>query len=1036
MFSEQAMTILKKRYLHMKPDGTQEHPMDMFNRVATAIGRDEEERDAFYDMMRLFDFLPNSPTLMNAGKPNGQLSACFVIPIDDSMESIFDAVKLAAMIHKSGGGTGFSFSKLRPEGDKVGSTGGVASGPVSFMKVFNAATEAVKQGGTRRGANMSVLNVDHADIEKFIHCKDTEGELANFNISVGITDYFMRAVENDGIFWLHNPRDMEDTKSFTARSLMRQIAESAWKTGEPGVVFLDAMNRDNPTPQYGEYSSTNPCHRGDNLVHTTIGVVPIRDLVGKKFGVITPSGKIRDARAFATGFGDLWRVKLANGMHIDLTEHHNLIDASGNKIMVKDLHPGTMIALSAFPIRIPPHGDSLNIESGRVLGWLSGNGWWSFHSNSRVMKMQVGMCFSLEDRQIGDMVIKYMANVSSSGGPSLRERADKGTYETCSTDAGIINHFLHDLGAVNKRLGVPETVMRGNDEFRVGFLQGLFSSDGSVSRVYGKNSPGRRITLTTAYEKMAHDVHVLLSSMGIHSTCREATCTLPGRDKVYQRYDIVIYGESFCDFMDFVGFIPGSRKQLLAEEIRYHHEWRSAHRKNSTKVISVENLKVEEPVYNLTVEDDTHQFSVNGIISANCGEQPLLPYESCNLGSINLANMVKNGAVDWDKLEATAKLAARFLDRVIDANCYPTEAIREATLRTRKIGLGVMGWADMLVKLGIPYDSDKALGLAEDVMHIIRAEALLESIGKNATVTTIAPTGTLSIIAGVNSGIEPFFALKYDRKNALGEGTVVNQALLNSIKGSAKSLCDSVIESVEKHGNLETAQVDDEFRALFKTSHEIPWQQHIRMQAAFQKFTDNAVSKTINMPHDATVEDVEAAYMMAWKEGCKGITVYRDGCREQQVYNLTKKEPGKRERPEVTFGMTRKIRLGCDRSLYVTVNNDDEGLCEVFAETGKAGGCIGSHTEGLARVISLALRSGVNVDAIVDQLSGIRCDRPKLGVLSCSDAIAKALSLSGKTDEVYKPKMDVAPECPSCGGHVEMRDGCIVCVDCGESRCG
>jgi ribonucleoside-diphosphate reductase alpha chain len=742
MLSKNALTVLEKRYLRKDEKGnTVETPEQMFRRVADAIakaelnyGKSEMDvtgiADEFYELMSNLDFLPNSPTLMNAGRPLGQLSACFVLPIDDSMESIFEAVKDTALIHKSGGGTGFAFSRLRPANDVVQSTNGVSSGPISFREVFNSATEAIKQGGTRRGANMGCLRVDHPDIVDFIMCKKENTKLTNFNISVLLTDKFMQALESGGEYDLMSPRTHEPLKKMDARKVFDLIVNMAWRNGEPGIIFIDRINRDNPTPQIGEIESTNPC-----------------------------------------------------------------------------------------------------------------------------------------------------------------------------------------------------------------------------------------------------------------------------------------------------------------------------------------------------------------------GEQPLLPHESCNLGSINLSNMVMvddgHLEINFDKLRKTVRLAVRFLDDVIDVNEYPLPAIAEMTRGNRKIGMGVMGFADMLIQLGLPYNSEQGIHTAEQVMSFISQEGkkmsaeLAEERGvfpnfegsvfdrsdpmrvRNATVTTIAPTGTLSIIANCSSGVEPLFAVSYVRRVLDGTEMVEVNPNFERVARERDFYNENLMKELASKGSVRGVEgVPADLQRTFVTAMDIAPNWHVRMQAAFQRFTDNAVSKTVNFPNTATTDDVREVYQLAYKEGCKGVTIYRDGSRDEQVLSFgdSGKTQGKegaavsrapRPRPTRTFGSTERITTGCGH-LYVTINEDEHGLCEVFTAMGKAGGCAASQLEATGRLISLALRAGVDAKSILKHLRGIRCPTPSWDsagpVLSCGDAIGIAIEnyLKAKGDETsgdgvrkLSDKLDtLMGACPDCGGAIEHESGCVVCRLCGFSKCG
>ena len=771
--SENARAVLEKRYLIRDENGRPTETVDgLFHRVADAIAQADAVFDAdanvaataqsFYEMMTELEFLPNSPTLMNAGRPLGQLSACFVLPVGDSMEEIFDAIKNAALIHKSGGGTGFSFSRLRSRGSTVNSTGGVASGPISFMKVFNAATEAVKQGGTRRGANMGILRVDHPDIMDFISCKNDTHEITNFNLSVGITEAFMKAVEQNTDYALVDPASHQITGRLNARKVFEAIINSAWQTGEPGIIFLDRLNRDNPVPSLGEIESTNPC-----------------------------------------------------------------------------------------------------------------------------------------------------------------------------------------------------------------------------------------------------------------------------------------------------------------------------------------------------------------------GEQPLLPYEACNLGSINLVQHLKETPDGWvldkEKLTATVYKAVHFLDNVIEVNQYPLPEIDQMTRSTRKIGLGVMGFADMLLYLGIPYSSEEGVEMGRTVMELVESAGhrasqelaakrgafptFAESIFRdgapmrNATVTTIAPTGTLSIIAGVSSGVEPVFAYAYIRNVMDNTHLIEANGILKDVLVRRGLYTEELMQQIVEQGSLaHIAGIPEDIRKVFVCAHDVSPIWHVKMQAAFQTYTDNAVSKTVNFPNSATREDVREVYELAYRLGCKGTTIYRDGSRQEQVLNIGKvndsraaqqpqedsplcdscqsNQPGygcilPRPRPEITSGFTEKVKIGCG-NLYITVNYDENGICEVFTNTGRAGGCP-SQSEATARLVSVGIRAGMDPKEIIQQLKGIRCPsclrQPGVPVTSCPDAIAKALEkvhkaakdgtlpapMGSVTTTAPAPSApqkapvmaDMTPAqaklakfCPECGSRLEHEGGCVTCRECGYSKCG
>jgi ribonucleoside-diphosphate reductase alpha chain len=760
--SENALRVLERRYLKKDAQGRViETPEELFRRVAKTIadaeglyGCSAEEtkklEEDFFNMMASLEFMPNSPCLMNSGRELGQLSACFTLPIEDSMESIFQTLKATAMIHKSGGGTGFSFSNLRPKNSVVKSTGGVASGPVSFMKVYDSATEAVKQGGTRRGANMGILRIDHPDILEFITCKDNSKRITNFNISVAITEDFMKKLQNNEEYDLIDPHTRRIVNRLNTSQVFDLIVKQAHKNGEPGIIFIDKIERDNPTPKLGRIESTNPC-----------------------------------------------------------------------------------------------------------------------------------------------------------------------------------------------------------------------------------------------------------------------------------------------------------------------------------------------------------------------GEQPILPYESCDLGSINLARMVKKTdsgyEVDWERLKKVAGLTVHFLDNVIDANKFPLLEIEKATKLTRKIGLGVMGWASLLIRLGIPYNSDEALRLADKLMSFVLdvakekscqlarqkgaflafKDSVWEQQGmrlRNATLTTIAPTGTISIISGpTSSGIEPLFAISYYRNVMDNDKLVEVEPMFEQVARERGFYSRELMEKIAEVGSIQKIEeIPLDVRGVFVTAHDISPEWHIRTQAVFQKYTNNAVSKTINFPSEASIEEVRRSYLLAYELGCKGITVYRDKSRQEQVLNIagsqdaasevgeSKELEGKivpRPRPEVTTGTTTKVSTGCG-NLYITINSDEQGRpFEVFTQMGKAGGCAASQLEAIGRLVSLALRSNIEFKSIIEQLRNIRCPSPSwekgVRIFSCADALARviekrlistqvptAVSVSQGSAQNQQQGYQQSPQeniqhgvynivgvCPDCGGALRHEEGCVKCCACGFTRC-
>lgn len=1125
-----AVTVLQKRYLRRDEEGvSQETAADMFARVAENIAQAElnyhpdAELDgvitSFFEIMAGLKFLPNSPTLMNAGRDLQQLAACFVLPVEDSMDSIFTAIKNAALVHQSGGGTGFSFSRLRPKNDLVKSTNGVASGPVSFMRVFDTATETIKQGGTRRGANMGILRVDHPDILEFITAKEQEGVLSNFNISVGITEEFMHAVCTDSEYATRNPRSGRESARYRARDVFDLIVKLAWKNGEPGIVFLDRLNRDNPTPQVGEIESTNPCVTLDTLVYTDTGIRSVRNL----FADPEPAAVVVDGRRstqgahpasplYYTGHKMVYRVETKEGFSLRATADHRVMTERG-WMAVEELAPGDRLHVLN---RKGGFGKDGSLDLGRVLGRLVGDG--------TIKRKRPVLSFRGEEREIASLFRRAVDNVAREARSErpyftsvveIAERNEVRVQSSCLRE--IAEHFALDT----QKLEVPEVVFCGSEDMQRGFLQALFSVDGAVNN---RLKRGRYVYLTSVSESLLREVQLLLLNFGMFSQIyrhrrRNKSTDLPStvsgaaQEHATQLvHELRIGGRSMATFQREIGFLVRHKEESLRRCLSGFIRGPYAEKFFARVTRVVEEW--EEPVFDLT-EPVTHSFVANGIVVHNCGEQPLLPYESCNLGSINLRLMLKDGDIDWDELRRVTRLAVRFLDNVIDMNRYPLPEIEEMTKGNRKIGLGVMGWADMLMELGIPYNSEEAVELGRKTMAFLDEEAIVaseqlaqergvfpnfagstwEARGRrvrNATLTTIAPTGTISIIGGASSGIEPLFALAFVR-NVLDNAELPEaQPYFEHVLRERGLYSEELMRRVATKGTLrDIADLPADLKRIFVAAHDVSPEWHIRMQAAFQESTDNAVSKTVNFPHSATPEDVEKVYRMAYELGCKGVTIYRDGSREDQVLNIGEVKrrtaagtapaggngnsvalaaehlaeagggvgvcpvcgsvtlPPRGSRGGVLRGETREQVTGCG-SLYVTINEDELGPREIFANMGKAGGCASASTEAMGRLISLAFRFGAPPEKIVKQLKGIRCHVPHgLGpnqVLSCPDAIANSLADKylhaepgePKEYEVEQLEMPIAyaqGACPDCGGAIEHEGGCVVCRACGYSKC-
>ena len=1128
--SENARIVLQKRYLAKDDTGTViETPKELFQRVAKFVAFAELSygkkaadanrlADEFYDMLAGLEFIPNSPTLMNAGRPLGQLSACFVLPVEDSMEGIFDSVKNMALIHKSGGGTGFSFSRLRPKDDIVRSTAGVSSGPVSFMNIFNAATETVKQGGTRRGANMAILSVDHPDIIQFIRAKEDKISLTNFNISVALTDAFMDACSRGEDFELVNPNTKKPVKKLAAEEVFSLIVRKAWESGEPGIVFIDRINQANPLKKIGMIESTNPCITADTMVMTSNGPRTVRELIGVPFNAAVNGEEHPSAPEgfFSTGIKPVFRIRTREGYEVRATEDHPVLRAASVKrssiatewARVAELAPGDRICLHDHG-RLRGWGGAHGYAEGYLSGLLYGDG--TIKKDKAIISVWPRKIAAngLPER---DAIMTHALECAM----TLPRRSDfrgfvevrgRGEYRLATA---AIRDLCASLGMKPGRKAITATMERCSSEFYRGFLRGLFDTDGSVQ---GSQRKGISVRLAQSDYPTLAGVQRMLLRLGIAS--RIYVNRRPGgetllpdgkggmkRYPIKAQHELVISRDNIARFAEKVGFTDREKSSKLAALISSYK--RPHYRERFYAVVEEIIPDGAEEVFDVRVPG-VNRFDGNGLVLHNCGEQPLLPYESCNLGSLNLNKFMKKEkgkyALDYDRLRTAVRTSVRFLDNIIDLNRYPLDEIRANTTANRKIGLGIMGFADILIRMGIAYNSEEAVRTAESIMSAIQEEShrASEDLAKergpfpnfpkseyaaagaaplrNATTTTIAPTGTISIIAGTSSGIEPIYALAYVR-NVMDNNVLVEaNPLFEEIAKEGGFHTPEIMAQIAEHGSAAgVAGVPEDARKVFVSAHDISPEWHIRIQAAFQKYTDNAVSKTVNFKSTASMEDIEKAYMLAYELGCKGVTVYRDQSRENQVLDTkpraaashTASAAGEadaaqqhispRPRSEVTWGATRKMTTGCG-SLYVTINEDENGLFEVFAAMGKGGGCAASQTEAVSRLISLALRSGLDRDQIVKQIKGVRCPNQaweKGGrIYSCADAIAKALERHNGGGE-RPAQADTAHDaaqynaetngkgsdtvmvgvCPDCGGPLEFESGCSVCRACGFSRCG
>jgi len=1116
-----------------------------------------EER--FYALLTSFRFLPNSPTLGNAGRPLQQLSACFVLPVADSMEGIFDALKHTALIHKSGGGTGFAFSRLRPEGDRVLATGGVASGPVSFMRVFDAATEAIKQGGTRRGANMAILSAYHPDIEAFINCKADMVTLQNFNISVAVDAAFMEAAAKGAGYSLRNPRSGKAAGRKNAREVFRQIVQNAWRNGDPGLVFLDRVNRDNPTPKLGPIEATNPCVTADTWVLTEEGPRQVAGLAGRPTRLIV-NGEAHDTGPegfFSTGTRPVVRVETEEGHRLRLTPDHlvrRVTRLSRYAIETEWLAAGQLRA-----------GDRVVLHDHRSFA-----GWPGAHSEGEgyLLGLLVGDGTLTQEKAVlavwpqaagGDGVAR--AALAAAGG--VPHHRDFAGWQTLAHGEqrmafGGVRKLALELGMEPRRKTVTPALEACSSNFYRGFLRGLFDADGSVQ---GTQAKGVSVRLAQSDIDMLRAVQRMLLRLGIASRIYQdrrvaGTRPLPdghGGTRLYPvraQHELVIAGESLARYAELIGFSDTAKRARLEAALGAYR--RLLNRKRFVATVRAVGPDGEEDVFDVRVPG-VQAFDANGFYVHNCGEQPLLPYESCNLGSLDLAKFVKprtggrgrrNGRslreaqveLDWDALAAAIPDCVRFLDDVIDQNAYPIPEIEEATKRTRKIGLGIMGWADLLIALRLPYASDEAVALAGKTMSFIQqhADRASEALGRergafpawagsiydrsgngrsgrggrrfrNATRTTIAPTGTLSIIADCSGGIEPVFALAFMRQHHLDPKAPEKVTQLPEVSSAFEAVAKAerfysptLMEELARGGSIQGRKdVPEWVQRVFVTAHDIEPEWHVRMQAAFQKHTDNAVSKTINFRATATVEDVERAYLLAYKEGCKGITIYRDESRPLQVLSHAAvrgpeqaeavaaeaalglarayapgRHPSRRRLPDERPSVTHKFRVG-EQEGYITVGLFENGRPgEMFITISKEGSTIRGLMDSVAVLTSLALQYGVPLEDLVRKFRGVHfepagfTDNPVLPqASSLVDYVfrwleqrfldedqgsgargqgragargSRAAGAAGKRKRSKEASTDIwtGLACPDCGSVLVYAEGCLICRGCGYTKCG
>jgi ribonucleoside-diphosphate reductase alpha chain len=1194
-----AQKVVSKRYSLKDANGNAlETWADIVRRVVGHVStaeRDSVKRDSFYNAMTEVmlnrEFVPNTPCLVNAGKPQGQLAACFVLNVPDSIEGIMQHAQAAAIIHQTGGGTGMTYEFIRPMGAMVNSTRGVASGPVSFMNIVNTMTEVVKQGGVRRGANMGMMRVSHPDVLRFIHAKNDQHSLTNFNISVNVTDKFMDAVDRQqwfqtefaGAAWTQPVFDPVTGKDYAvyrrpngetvtfadklafenadlsdctienppqegmiyAPDIWNRIIASAHKYAEPGIAFIDEVNRHNHMMNsMGPIYASNPCVTGDTLVYTDEGLVTMGELyqTQKEFEAVVDSRYgyektfHQSSRAFKTGYKKVFKLLTKEGYSLRATEDHKIMTPQGY-VPLGELKRGDKVHILN---RKGGFGAKGNLALGRTLGWLVGDG------NLADGTRRAMLSFFAGERTLAPMFAEYVDSmvapltVGDKGSYPVAPVAVKGRFETRVTSERLYT-IAAEYGLTENKLQVPKQVFQGSENMQRGFLQALFTADGTVLNAA---CSGIDVRLTSVSLELLQSVQQLLLNFGIASRVylnrRKAQARMlpdgKGGLKEYQcqaYHELNISKQNAAAFAEEIGFLTDAKQNKLTDAISRLKRGLTAEAFTArVKEIIADG---EEEVFDITVPGP-HSFVANSIVVSNCGEQFLHFSNSCNLGSIDLSKFYKkvgdgtnpDECVEWERLAQVTHLCTQFLDNVIDAGHFPLESIDDVVKRTRPVGLGIMGFADLCLKHKITYGEPDSIELIDKVMGFVRRESwkaslklgaekgafpefeanresytrfLREEIGipqdvaitpRNYEVTTIAPTGTISLVAETSSGIEPNFSWAYVRQDTLGTRTYVHTLAAEAL-GISVDQTDE--ESIKKAAQY-VVDNEDKLPPYFISALNITSKQHVQVLAASQKNVDNSVSKTCNGAKDDTVESVDELYRLARDLGCKCVSYYRDGSREGQVLTTMEKKEEKKaeapaiaethsvaveaddfmpqiaviseakpetrtphktvtvkryERPRELQGATWRIPFD-GRNLYVTVNHDGANILEVFAT--------GPISEGVGLLASKMLRGGFEVKEVARSMNKVTgthavwfnerlLTSPEQAVAECLLLTDRRLkNMPGSERQISKaaapevvafaeePKMgNLIGECPECRGQLEHASGCDFCRDCGYSKC-
>lgn len=1105
--SENGQKVFDARYAQRDDQGdvVETFEQAVYRLAGAAAGAEKENQklweEKFASVIGELLFVPSTPIWANMGKDDRawQPGACFVLAVEDSLESMYQTLSETAMVFKSGGGVGYNFSSIRPKGSLVRSTKGKASGVVELIKLYDASSNMVMQGGVRRGASMGILNVDHPEIFDFINAK-LEGGLTNFNLSVGVTEGFMEALENDAEWELVFNGEVHNT--VRAGDLWHQITRAAHTCGDPGIIFIDRLQEHNPVPG-NKLNCTNPCVTADTWVFTGEGPKQVRELVGRPFQAVV-NGKLHRTGQngfFKTGTKPVFKLLTKEGYTLRLTLDHQILRVTNKTrhrienewTTAADLKPGDQILLHNHRDLTGWPG-LLSEGEGYLLGLLVGDG--TLKKESAVLSVWTKeRAANYQDVTDGTRQVMAAAMDYAKVLPHRSDFAGWFPIES-RNEFRLKMTSIRDLAvrmgmSPGNKVITPSMEHMSSDGYR-GFLRGLFDADGTI---IGSQEKGVSIRLAQSNLELLLAVQRMLLRLGIaaivYTGRRPAGVKIlpdnnrnPREYKIKEQHELVIARDNLHLFAERVGFANGDKgsklKSLLGSDKRRLNRERFL-----ATVLSVEKDGVED-VYDVQVPG-VNAFDANGIYAHNCGEQPLSPGESCLLGSVNLARMMTpKGELNRELLRDTVSIAVRFLDNLIDVAQYPLPLIEEATKATRKVGLGFTGLHDALIMAGLPYDSQEGRAFAGEITRFMQQAAhetsqeLAEEKGcfpdweksvfhpdtrrRNAACITIAPTGSVTAMAGCEGyGIEPVFAVAYIKKtNVAGDFEVFSPLFLEAC--GKYNVPQEVLSQVARYGTCQKIPgIPEEVAGIFKGAQDIGYEDHILMQAEVQKYVDNAVSKTINLPFTATPEDIDRCYRLAYDLNLKGITVFRDGCKKGTITVGRKKEKkraaGELKRGEIlprpisAHGVTHRLDTGCGK-IYLTVNyhTNTGKILETFITTGSDGGCL-VYTEATSRLISLAIRGGIGVDEIIEQLTGTHsCPSYMLARgkgrdlspgKSCASAIARKLSeikaeldlyINGNSNGIPDESDDLL-KCEMCGQELKMAEGCYVCRNCGFSKC-